>query len=149
MTGLSSEKFIVRADYYGYVESNGRRRFWFPQNKGNIIIDTKLLSYTPFGKEEALLQIPLKNIIKVKQETLKPGQNRWVSGLVGSPYYLLFWIPFWNRYVLNLTILDNQGFPWEYFFRLKTKQITADTYVLIKKTPSITSKGDSSCPMTC
>lgn len=133
MTDQLSEKFIVRADYYGNVVSNDKLQFWFPKNKGNIIIDQDVLSYITFGKQENYLQIPLKKIIKVKLETLRPIKNRWISGIAGSPYYLLFWIPFWNRYVLNLTILDDQGFPWEHFFRLKTRQITVETYAIIKK----------------
>ncbi|MFZ5640484.1 MAG: hypothetical protein ACOY4Q_07315 [Bacillota bacterium] len=133
MTDPSSEKFIVRADYFSKVVTNARIQFWFPQNRGNIIIDKDVLTYSTFGKNEIFLQIPLKKIIKVKTETLRPGKNRWVSGLAGSPYYLLFWIPFWNRYILNLTILDDQGFPWEHFFRLKTKKITAETFAIIKK----------------
>lgn len=133
MINQFSEKFIVRADYYGSIVSNGKLQFWFPQNKGNMIFDNNALSYIKFGNQENFLHISLKKIIKVKLETMRPVKNRWISGIAGSPYYLLFWIPFWNRYVLNLTILDDQGFPWEHFFRLKTGQITAETYAIIKK----------------
>jgi len=133
MAGVSSEKFIVRADYYGNVVSNDKIRFWFPRDKGNIIIDRDFFTYKTFGETTPSLQMPFNSIIKVKLETLKPGANRWISGLAGSAYYLLFWIPFWNRYILNLTILDNRGCPWEHFFRLKTKKITEETYEIIRK----------------
>lgn len=133
MINQESEKYIIRADYYGSVVSNEKLQFWFPRNKGNIIIDQDALKYVTFGDGETSLEIPLKSIIKVKMETLRPIKNRWIAGIAGSPYYLLFWIPFWNSYILNLTILDEQGFPWEHFFRLKTRQITAETYDIIKK----------------
>lgn len=132
MNPLATEKFIVRADYYGNVVSNKKLQFWFPRNKGNIIIDHDVLTYVTFGSQETSFAIPFKNIIKVKMETLRPVKNRWISGIAGSPYYLLFWIPFWNRHILNLTILDEKGFPWEHFFRLKTRRITAETFDIIK-----------------
>ncbi len=132
MTDVLAEKYIVRADYYGNVVSNKKMFFWFPRNKGNIIIDKKIFSYTPFGNQDAGFQIPLQKIIKVKLETLRPGRNRWVSGAAGSPYYILFWIPFWNRYILNLTILDKHGYPWEHFFKLMTSHISIETFSIIK-----------------
>lgn len=128
----SDSKYVVRADFYGDIPSNLRKRFWLPLTRGNLCLSSEKVYYREFSACEDSLEVEFTRIIKIKMQSLDPGKNQW-SGRFGNPYYLMFWNPFWNRYVINFTYLAEDGLPHEIFFKLKTKKITVATMNILKK----------------
>ncbi|GAB4262393.1 hypothetical protein [Thermincola ferriacetica] len=131
MGKIMEKKFIVRADLYGIIASNEKQKFWLPKVRGLLYFDDHFLHFK--GKQEHdEFKLDFLKIIKVKMVSLNPVKNHWISGFLGSPYFLLVWNPFWNRWVLNITYLDETGQPMEVFFKLKTKGFTVTTLRLLK-----------------
>ncbi len=133
MEADNDQKYIVRADYYGDIMSNQKNSFWSPVNRGFLYFSADRIHYRQFAAETDFLEIEFEKIIKIKMLTLNPRKNQWTNRFLGNPFYFLFWNPFWNRFLLNITHLDRQAQPREVFFRLKTKRITEETFSLLKK----------------
>lgn len=126
-------KFIVSADFHGNILTNSKKSFWWPINRGQLYFSANRIHYRILSSDQDFLELDFSNIIKVKMLSLDPRKNRWNSWYLGNPFYLLFWNPFWNKFLINFTYLDNEGQPRELFFRLKTKSITLQTLKILKK----------------
>lgn len=128
----NEHKYVVRADFYGTIPSNQKRCFWVPVNSGVLYLSGESIHYREFASANDTLVVDFKKIIKIKIQSLNPRKNKWSSRL-GNPFCLMFWNPFWNRYIINLTFLSEDGLPHEVFFKLKTKKITVETMDILKR----------------
>ncbi|PKM81880.1 MAG: hypothetical protein CVU89_07610 [Firmicutes bacterium HGW-Firmicutes-14] len=128
----SDREFIVRADFFGDIKSNQKQSFWLPVSRGSLFFSDSGVNYRERGFSENSLEIRYNKIIKVKILSLNPKKNYWIRNSLASPYYLLFWNPFWNRFLVNITHLDKRAQPREAFFKLKTRKITEDTLTILK-----------------
>lgn len=126
-------KFIVRADFYGDIPSNEKKSFWLPLSRGFLYFSRDCIHYREFASAEDLLTVQFEKIIKVKKQTLNPRKNQWLNWVLGNPYYLLFWNPFWNRFLVNITFIGEHAQPRELFFKLNTRKITEETMAILKK----------------
>jgi len=129
----NDHKFIVRADYFGDILTNQKKSFWLPLNRGFLYFSDDRIHYRVFACEADFLEVEFEKIIKIRRLTLNPRKNKWCSQLLSSPYYFLFWNPFWNRHLINITFLDQLAQPREVFFKLKTKKITEETLNILKQ----------------
>ena len=132
MKTMAERNFIVRADFFGDIKSNEKISFWIPTSRGVLQLgDDKIRYRVPDSKMD--FEIEFNKIVKVKILSLAGSKNPWMKGFYSSPYLIMFWNPFWNRYVLNITYLGPQGRPGELFFKLKTRRITGETLEILKK----------------
>lgn len=127
------QTYLVPVDFYGEISSNEQGVFWFPAGKGTLFVYQHMIHYKNISDTAGTLDIHFNKIIKIKMISLDPKSNPWNSRIWGSPYYLLFWIPFWNRTLINITYLDEKGKPRELFFKLKTEKITKETLSILRE----------------
>ncbi len=133
MAEKPEHRFIVGADYYGTIYSNQQTRFWLPKARGMLYFDSDYMHFRDKNQEEDSLMVSFSKIVKVKLETMNPHKNKWLASFLASPFYLLFWIPFWNKYILDITYFNEFGQPMELFLRLKTKKASIATIILLKE----------------
>lgn len=126
------QNYLVSVDYYGDISTNQQSSFWFPQGKGTLFVYNDELRFKNISDAMNTVDINFNKIIKVKMISLNPKLNPWIKGFWGSPYYLLFWIPFWNNSLVNITYLDQKGNPRELFFKLKTEKSTKETVAILR-----------------
>lgn len=127
------ENYIVRADFFGDIRSNHKLSFWVAESRGILQFTAGKMEYRPVAAKEISFEVEINKIVKVKMLSLKPGKNQWVKSFWGSPFIFMFWNPFWNKYLLNITYLGNLGMPRELFFKLKTRRITEETMEILKR----------------
>lgn len=138
MTSGQDHKFLIRADYYGVISTKEKTSFWLPKYRGVLYFDENEMHFV--GKNQEEIVVSFDKIVKVKLESLNPRKNKWCLSFFSSPFYLLFWIPFWNSYIINITFFDNAGHPREMFFKLKTKEYSMETVQLLKKSMKLNNK---------
>jgi hypothetical protein len=128
-----NHKFLVRADFFGDISSNSKKSFWIPNSSGVLFFSKDMVHYREMTSTEDFIHLEFSKIIKVKMQNLNPSINQWSAWAFSSPYYLLFWNPFWNKYIINITYLGDTGQPREVFLKLKTKKITLKSLSILKK----------------